>query len=57
MLRTRTTVAAVAASLAGLCLVPSQAQAAAGSVHLYKIYYDSPGVDRRSNTSLNAEYV
>lgn len=26
-------------------------------MHLYKIYYDSPGSDTRSNTSLNAEWV
>jgi hypothetical protein len=38
-------------------LLPVHADAAAGSVHLAKIYYDSPGTDRGSNTSLNAEYV
>jgi hypothetical protein len=53
---TRTLVAALAVS-AGLVLLPTQAQAAAGSVHLYKVYYDSPGTDTRSTTSLNAEYV
>ncbi|MEU1663524.1 lamin tail domain-containing protein [Streptomyces sparsogenes] len=47
--------AAVAASV-GVTLLPTQAQAA-GSIHLYKIYYDSPGSDTRSNSSLNAEYV
>ncbi|MFB9394156.1 lamin tail domain-containing protein [Streptomyces coeruleoprunus] len=36
--------------------MPSTAQAA-GSVHLYKIYYDSPGTDRGANSSLNAEWV
>lgn len=56
MLRTRTVAAAAAAAAAGLLLLPSPAQAA-GSVHLYKIYYDSPGSDRGGNTSLNAEYV
>lgn len=54
--RTLSTVAATAAVVAGTVLLPSQAQAA-GSVHLYKIYYDSPGTDSRSNTSLNGEYV
>ncbi|MFJ4921230.1 lamin tail domain-containing protein [Streptomyces sp. NPDC088725] len=49
--------AAVIAALAGSILLPAQAQAAAGSVHLHKIYYNSPGSDNRSNTSLNAEYV
>ncbi|MFI1397216.1 lamin tail domain-containing protein [Streptomyces sp. NPDC020681] len=58
MLQTRTlAAAAAAASLIGLALLPAPAQAAAGSVHLYKIYYDSPGSDRGSNVSLNGEYV
>jgi hypothetical protein len=57
MLRTRALAAAtVMAAAGGLVLLPSPAQAA-GSVHLYKIYYDSPGSDRGGNTSLNAEYV
>ncbi|WP_405581173.1 lamin tail domain-containing protein [Streptomyces sp. NBC_01190] len=57
MIRSRIAAAAVVAAAAGLALVPAQAGAATGSVHLYKIYYDSPGVDRRSNASLDAEYV
>ncbi|MEU9293272.1 lamin tail domain-containing protein [Streptomyces sp. NPDC048266] len=56
MLRARTFAAVTAAAASGILLLPTQAQAA-GSVHLYKIYYDSPGTDRRSNASLNAEYV
>ncbi|MGW1249662.1 lamin tail domain-containing protein [Streptomyces sp. NPDC002535] len=56
MLRARTFAAVTAAAASGILLLPTQAQAA-GSVHLYKIYYDSPGTDRRSNSSLNAEYV
>ncbi|WP_055600313.1 lamin tail domain-containing protein [Streptomyces aureus] len=56
MLRARTFAAVTAAAASGVLLLPTQAQAA-GSVHLYKIYYDSPGSDLRSNTSLNAEYV
>ncbi|WP_031069313.1 lamin tail domain-containing protein [Streptomyces sp. NRRL S-118] len=57
MLRMRSAAAAVtAAAFAGLLALPSPAQAA-GSVHLYKIYYDSPGTDRGANSSLNAEYV
>ncbi|MGW6390140.1 lamin tail domain-containing protein [Streptomyces sp. NPDC055103] len=55
MLRVRT-LAAVTAAAAGVLLLPSPAQAA-GSVYLYKIYYDSPGSDGGANTSLNAEYV
>ena len=30
---------------------------AAGTVYIYKVYFDSPGSDRGSNSSLNAEYV
>ncbi|MFE3069981.1 lamin tail domain-containing protein [Streptomyces sp. NPDC059247] len=56
MLRARTFAAVTAAAASGILLLPTQAQAA-GSVHLYKIYYDSPGTDNRSNGSLNAEYV
>ena len=56
-MRIRTTVAAaLAAGCATALLLPTQAQAA-GSVHLEKIYYDSPGTDRGGNTSLNGEYV
>ncbi|WP_327259880.1 MULTISPECIES: lamin tail domain-containing protein [unclassified Streptomyces] len=49
--------AAIATAFTGTVLLPIQAQAASGSVHLYKIYYDSPGKDTRSNASLNGEYV
>ncbi|MEU9012570.1 lamin tail domain-containing protein [Streptomyces sp. NPDC048479] len=57
MLRTRSMAAAsTIAAFAGLIALPSPAQAA-GSVHLYKVYYDSPGSDRGANSSLNAEYV
>ncbi|MGX4695498.1 lamin tail domain-containing protein [Streptomyces sp. JNUCC 63] len=48
--------AVAACVLAGSLLVATPAQAA-GSVHLTKIYYNSPGPDTRSNASLNAEYV
>jgi hypothetical protein len=48
---------AVVAALAGAVLLPVQADAATGSVHLYKIYYNSPGADRGTNASLNAEWV
>lgn len=58
MHRIRTTVAAslaVAAAVVGLATAaPAQAT---GSVHLAEIYYNSPGSDTRSNTSLNAEWV
>ncbi len=51
----RTAACAVAGAVL-VPLLPAQAQAA-GSVHLHKIYYDSPGKDDRSTRSLNAEYV
>lgn len=42
----------------GTVLVPATAaQAAAPAVQITKVYYNSPGSDNRSNTSLNAEYV
>jgi Lamin Tail Domain len=30
---------------------------AAGTVYIYKVYFDSPGSDTGSNSSLNGEYV
>lgn len=58
MLHTRSiAAAAVTACLGGLVLMPTPSQAAPGSVHLYKIYYDSPGSDTRTNTSLTNEWV
>ncbi|MET0419549.1 MAG: lamin tail domain-containing protein, partial [Actinoplanes sp.] len=33
------------------------AQAATPAVQITKVYYNSPGTDNRSNSSLNAEYV
>ena len=38
-------------------LIATPAQAAPATVYIYKVYYNSPGSDRGSNTSLNAEYV
>lgn len=59
MLRARiATAAAVALTVtAGLAALPAPAGAATGSVHLYRIYYNSPGADTGSTTSLNAEWV
>ena len=48
------TTAAVAATLA---VVSAPGAEAAGSVHIVKIYYDSPGSDTRTNKSLNGEWV
>ncbi|MFI6388807.1 lamin tail domain-containing protein [Nonomuraea sp. NPDC050540] len=46
-----------AATLAAAALIGMPAQAAAPAVQIIKVYYDSPGKDTRSSTSLNAEYV
>ncbi|MCW2916029.1 MAG: hypothetical protein JWN52_4097 [Actinomycetia bacterium] len=43
-------------SAAGLLGVASPAEAAS-AVQIYRVYYDSPGSDTGSNSSLNAEYV
>ncbi|KOU01671.1 hypothetical protein ADK86_12320 [Streptomyces sp. NRRL F-5755] len=48
-------IATTAGGLGGL--VTAAPASAAGSVHLAKIYYNSPGSDNRSNASLNAEWV
>ncbi|MFI7126016.1 lamin tail domain-containing protein [Nonomuraea sp. NPDC050153] len=47
---------AAAGTLALACLA-APAQAANPAVMFTKVYYDSPGKDTRSNSSLNAEYV
>src|SRR5512141_851054 len=47
----------VACLVAVLSLIALQAQAAPATVYIYKVYFDSPGSDTGSNSSLNAEYV
>ena len=47
--------AVLAGAVAGV-MTPTPAEAAP-AVKIYKVYYDSPGTDSRTNTSLNAEYV
>ncbi|WP_301175535.1 lamin tail domain-containing protein [Actinomadura geliboluensis] len=47
-----TAVAAVTAL--GVMAVPAEA---ASAVQIYRVYFDSPGKDTRSNTSLNGEWV
>ncbi|MFL6054750.1 MAG: lamin tail domain-containing protein [Actinoallomurus sp.] len=46
--------ATLAAATALLPALPAQA---ASAVQIYRVYYNSPGVDNRSNTSLNGEWV
>src|SRR5215211_1796284 len=48
-------VACLIAAASVLIAIP--AQAAPATVYVYKVYYNSPGSDTGSNTSLNAEYV
>jgi hypothetical protein len=56
-MRTRIIAALAAAGAAGaLVLVPTAAEAAS-AVQIYRVYYDSPGSDTGSNSSLNAEWV
>ncbi|MEU5942092.1 lamin tail domain-containing protein [Micromonospora sp. NPDC047548] len=48
---------ALAATVGGTLAVAAPAQAATPAVQITKVYYNSPGTDNRSNSSLNAEYV
>lgn len=60
IMRLGAALAGVAMSLGMLAMPGSPAQAsalAASPIHLYKIYYNSPGPDHGGNASLNAEYV
>lgn len=54
-------IAAVAVVAVTALPLPAEAaaasEAAAAKVKISRIWYDSPGVDNRSNTSLNGEYV
>ncbi|MEV1018844.1 lamin tail domain-containing protein [Streptomyces sp. NPDC050264] len=58
-IRSAAPAALAAVALAGSLLAASPASAAThqGGLHLGYIQYDSPGADRRSNSSLNAEWV
>lgn len=49
--------ALAAVSAAATLAVAAPAQAAAPAVQITRVWYDSPGSDRRSNASLNGEYV
>ena len=57
----RTRIRAALPALAGAALLTgtllSSPAQAAGGVVLYRVYFDSPGSDTGSNTSLNAEWV
>jgi Lamin Tail Domain len=47
----------VAALVGGVLTVATPAEAATPRVEITKVYYDSPGKDTGSNTSLNNEWV
>jgi hypothetical protein len=48
----------IACLLAGASiLIATPAHAEPATVYIYKVYFDSPGSDTGSNSSLNAEYV
>lgn len=49
--------AVLAVVAAGLVAVAAPASAAAQCVYIYRISYNSPGTDTRSNASLNGEWV
>jgi hypothetical protein len=57
MPRTTVSLAAVPLVIAAVLVSAPTAQAATPPIRITKIYYDSPGSDGGSNTSLNAEYV
>ncbi|MBV2353541.1 lamin tail domain-containing protein [Streptomyces sp. J2-1] len=46
-----------AALLSATLLSAAPAQAASGGVQIYRVWFDSPGSDTRSNSSLNGEWV
>ena len=59
LLRKNAVPAAVIALVAGLLALPgiTAAEAATSSLRFSKVFYDSPGADSGSNTSLNTEWI
>lgn len=56
-MRTLTAAALLAVSALFATLLGAAPAQAAGGIQIYRVYYDSPGSDNGSNSSLNAEYV
>jgi hypothetical protein len=54
-MKIRTTLVVLTSAVA-MVSIASPAEAAS-SIQIYRVYYNSPGSDTRSNASLNAEYV
>ncbi|MFI0444432.1 lamin tail domain-containing protein [Actinomadura sp. 6N118] len=55
-MRTRLITTGAAVCAAATMLAPTPAEAAS-AVQIYRVYYDSPGKDTRSNAKLNGEWV
>jgi hypothetical protein len=55
-MRIRAPIIACLIAASGL-LLATPAHAEPATVYIYKVYFDSPGSDTGSNSSLNAEYV
>ena len=55
--RTAALLSAIAFAAGAFVFAGGQAHAATPPIEITKVYFDSPGSDNRSNTSLNAEYV
>jgi hypothetical protein len=49
--------AAVITGAAALLATGGTGAHAASKIQIYRVYYNSPGTDNRTNSSLNAEYV
>jgi Lamin Tail Domain len=47
----------IVVAVVALAAVASLVPAASGAIRIASIYYDSPGADRGSNRSLNAEWI
>jgi hypothetical protein len=56
-MRIRALIVACLVAAASSLIIAAPAQAAPATVYIYKVYFDSPGSDRGSNSSLNAECV
>ncbi|MFF1453418.1 lamin tail domain-containing protein [Streptomyces sp. NPDC058274] len=56
-MRIRAALPALAGAVALTGTFLSTPAQAAGGVTIYRVYFDSPGTDNRSNASLNAEWV
>lgn len=56
-MRSRRVAVVAGAFAAATALSPALPADAASAVQIYRVYYNSPGTDNRTNTSLNGEWV